>query len=259
MATTMKIPGIGPVPSKYVYIGGAVIAGIAAYSYYRASQAPADEPVVDGTEAATDGTELAYGDAYGTDYAPDGSGYGYGGGYAPPYYTPSNPDLARDPVTDNEWASESIEWLTDVGVDRQAASLAVSRYRLSDCLTAAQMDIVRQAVGRFGPPPQSRNLQMRSCPAGTTPPPPPASGTKPGAPGSIRVVRSTRNSITVNWPTVRGATGYTMWRNGARVSTVVYAGDHTFTGLKPNTSYTLAVSTLNGTSAKRSVKGKTKR
>jgi len=255
MASTIKLPGVGPVKSTYVYIGAAGIAGLVAYSYYRASRTEEPETL----EEFDEGSELAFGDAMTTDFAPDGSGFGFGW---PSPSSPStvDPDLDRDPITDNEWTSQALEYLTDVGVDRQAASLAISRFRLRDCLSAAQMDIVRQAVGRFGNPPQSPNLTMVQCPSPptTTPPSttPPKAGctgstSSPAAPKNLRVVSKTRTTVRLDWDPISCPKGYEVFMSGRKQVTVLYSGQWTRSGLKPNSVYKFQVFGI-GTNGKRS-------
>lgn len=243
MATTIKIPGVGPVKSTYVYVGGAAVAGFVAFSYYRASRTAADDTAV--VDETTD-TGLQFGDAMTTDFAPDGSGFGFGFP-TPTSPTQTDPDLVRDPVTNNEWAARALTHLIDVGVEPGTASLAISRYRLSDCLTAAQMDIVRQAVGALGPPPQSPNLTMHPCPAGPTTPPP-ATGTKPGRVSGIRSLSVGRSSIRFSWTPVPGATGYNVYSVGSsgkqKIATTA-TNSFTRSNLRPKTRYTFWVSAFN--------------
>lgn len=256
MASTIKIPGIGPVKSTYVYIGGAAIAGFVAFSYYRASQTSGETEEID----ATDETGMTFGDAMTTDFAPDGSGFGFGFP-TPTSPTSFDPDLDRDPTTDNEWVDRVIEFLDDVGVERNTASLAISRYRLKDCLSASQMDIVRQGVGRFGPPPQSPNLAMIQCPAGPTTPPPSTTTPILGATSSIKVGTVNRSQVRLDWTPVSGARGYTLYKNGARITSTVYSV-YTFSGLKSNTTYKFGVATLNAKDqqgSQRTISVKTKR
>lgn len=241
MASTIKLPGIGPVKTTYVYVGGALVAGFVAFSYYRASQAPATDGVIDETSS-----ELQFGDAMTTDFAPDGSGFGFGVP-TPTNPTSFDPNLDRDPVTDNEWVDRVVEYLDGVGVDKGTASLAVARYRLKDCLSPTQMDIVRQGVGRYGPPPQSPNLAMHSCPAGPTTPPP-ATGTKPGKPSGIRSLGVGRNSVRFGWNPVPGATGYNVFSVGSggkqKIGTTA-TNSFTRSGLRAKTRYTFWVSAFN--------------
>lgn len=249
MAKTVKIPGVGTVPTKYAVAGGlaiAVIAGVAwwRYSVNRAAvEEEAAGTVTDYTGAT--GDETVY-PAYSTDYAPDES-YD-GGAYPYPTYTTPSYGLTTttqtpDPITNSEWTQRSIEQLEAIGVDAQAGSLAVSRYLLKECVTATQADLVRQAVAALGPPPQG-TFSILVCPGA-----PPAQDTGTGntdsdaPPDQVHDVRATavgKTYITLDWPPAARAQGYTVYKNGARHVTVRYS-KYTAQGLKPNTSYSFDV------------------
>src|SRR5690606_14645771 len=85
MASTVKIPGVGTVPTKYAVAGGVVVVVIAGVAWVRFANSRAQEedlgPVVDDYTGVA---ETIY-PAYSTDYAPDGSYYG--GAYPYPTYT----------------------------------------------------------------------------------------------------------------------------------------------------------------------------
>ncbi|GAA2395260.1 glycoside hydrolase family 18 protein [Streptomyces glaucosporus] len=67
----------------------------------------------------------------------------------------------------------------------------------------------------------------------------------PAAPGGLTVGSATSSSVTLNWNTVAGATGYHVYRDGQRVQSV-QGTSATVTGLRPATSYEFAVSAVNG-------------
>lgn len=66
----------------------------------------------------------------------------------------------------------------------------------------------------------------------------------PGTPGSLAVGATTASSVTLNWKAVSGATGYTVYRDGAKAQTVSGASA-TVTGLAASTSYSFQVSATN--------------
>ncbi|TWV25571.1 chitinase [Streptomyces misionensis] len=74
---------------------------------------------------------------------------------------------------------------------------------------------------------------------GTTPPP-----TVPAAPTGLAVSAKTSSSATLNWSTSSGATGYNVYENGAKVSSVT-GTSATVTGLSPATSYSFQVTATN--------------
>lgn len=264
MAKTVKIPGIGTVPTKYAVAGGlavVVIAGVAWWRYAANRQAieeaaAAAPTVVDATGDL--GDETVY-PAYSTDYAPDQS---YDGG-AYPYPTFTTPSYGvtttvqtPEPTTNSEWTRRSIEHLEMVGVESGAASLAVSRYLLKECLTATQADIVRQAVAAVSTPPQGE-YSIIVCPSGspgdgTEQPSPgfPSGATLP-APSGLHVMRTFRTEIQIGWNPVKDAAGYAVFRSEPasasstwqRQTTSVYPSFQ-FKGLRPGTRYQFRIQTV---------------
>jgi chitinase len=75
--------------------------------------------------------------------------------------------------------------------------------------------------------------------------------TVPGTPGGLSVSGTTSSSVSLAWNTVAGATGYTVYRDGTKV-TAVSGASATVTGLAAATSYSFQVTASNaaGESAK---------
>ncbi|WP_461081119.1 chitinase [Streptomyces deserti] len=75
--------------------------------------------------------------------------------------------------------------------------------------------------------------------------------TVPAAPSGLRVSGTTPSSVSLAWDTVSGATGYTVYRDGTKV-TAVSGTSATVTGLAASTSYGFQVTATNaaGESAK---------
>ncbi|CAL9511871.1 Exochitinase 1 [Streptomyces sp. enrichment culture] len=67
----------------------------------------------------------------------------------------------------------------------------------------------------------------------------------PAAPGAPTVGTTTSSSVTLNWNAVAGATGYTVYRDGAKTLSV-QGTSATVTGLAAATSYEFRVSAVNG-------------
>ncbi|MGK5449352.1 chitinase [Streptomyces radiopugnans] len=67
----------------------------------------------------------------------------------------------------------------------------------------------------------------------------------PAAPGGLAVGTTTSSSVTLNWNAVAGATGYTVYRDGAKALSV-QGTSATVTGLAAATSYEFRVSAVNG-------------
>jgi chitinase len=68
--------------------------------------------------------------------------------------------------------------------------------------------------------------------------------TIPSAPGGLNVSGTTSSSVSLAWNTVPGATGYTVYRDGTKV-TAVSGTSATVTGLAASTSYSFQVTATN--------------
>ncbi|MFI7138216.1 chitinase [Streptomyces massasporeus] len=69
--------------------------------------------------------------------------------------------------------------------------------------------------------------------------------TIPSAPGGLNVSGTTSSSVSLAWNAVSGATGYTVYRDGTKV-TAVSGTSATVTGLAASTSYSFRVTATNG-------------
>ncbi len=136
----VDVPGLGPVKKQYVIIGGAAVAGIVAYAWWKAGTAP-DEPVEEYPADTGDISEPT--DGY-VNPAPGGSTV---------VGDPQDPDTLP-PTTNAQWTMRAVAALEAVGVDVGAASLALARYLGRQSLSPVQVDMVRQALALVGPVPQ---------------------------------------------------------------------------------------------------------
>jgi hypothetical protein len=216
MADTIKLPGVGPVQKKWVYVGGAAIAGIVGYAYWTSSR----NQEVDTADYTTDET----------DYAMDGG--------VDEYVNPGGTDTTEDedyitaPTTNAEWSQKAYTLLTDAGYDYIATSVALGRYFARLDLTVVQADMIRAAVGSLGPPP------VGTYPIDTTPTPATPKLTAPTGLSAHDIGSTTAGFI---WNAVTGARWYELSRSG-RSATYNTASTHvSMTGLKRNTSYTVKV------------------
>lgn len=71
-----------------------------------------------------------------------------------------------------------------------------------------------------------------------------STGQPPAAPTGLRAGAVTSSSVALSWSAVTGATGYAVYRDGARVQTVTGASA-TVTGLSPATAYSFQVAATN--------------
>jgi len=158
MAEDVKIPGIGPVKKKTVYIVGAVFIVAVGVYYYRSRNAAA---AVDTTATdTTDTTQIdpATGYAYGTvedqaalasqqQYNSVGSGAG----------TSDSAPLPATPTgfTSNaQWTQAAEEYLSEtVGLDSTQVQAALGKYITGGAASTAQATIIEQAIAAEGYPP----------------------------------------------------------------------------------------------------------
>lgn len=255
MAATMNVPGIGSVNKTYVYAGGALVVGVVGYAYYKRRQQDAQAAQdATATDAGTS-TDMTGQSDTGALYEPpvnyDPGSYDYSmggsvGGYSPPYYyspgSPSAPTIA----TDAAWFQAAVSWLEQNGADSQAASAALGNYMHDICVSSAQADLVRQAEGALGRPPQTSHNIAICAPStgggGTT------DTTTPSAPSGLHVTGTSSSSVSLAWNKTAHATHYRVYRSGVPNNIGDTTGT-TFTvhGLKRKTHYTFHVRAWNGT------------
>lgn len=262
MADTIKVPGLGPVKSTYVYAGGGIAVGIVVYAYWRAGRGGAEEVVEEGAEEVT-GTDLGVEALPEYDYALGAGGYDYGpGGTSFPSYTyptTGNNYTSNLPTTNAEWAQAAREQLAGEGAAADAASSAIGNYLARLCVSSAQADLIRRANAMIGSPPQG-TYAIIPCGSGTTPTTPkpttpapskPPSGSSLKAPTGARVLRTFRTEIQISWTGVQHAAGYAVYRSEPGSATSTWQRQTTtvfpsfqFKGLRPNTSYRFKIETI---------------
>lgn len=220
MASTIKIPGIGPVEKKWVWVGGAAIAGIVGYAYWTSARANESE-VADYT---TDPP---------VDYAMDSGVDDYvnpGGSQAP-----IEEDYLTAPQTNAEWGQKAISVLVDLGYDPIAAATAVGRYLMRTNLSSAQGDMIRAATGSLGPPPVG-TFPINTTP--TTEEPKLPTLTAPTGLSAHDIASKTTGFL---WNAVTGARWYELQRSGRSATYNTASTHYSMTDLKPNTRYSVKV------------------
>jgi hypothetical protein len=211
----VKLPGIGTVDKKYVYIGGALVVGIVGYAYWNNARSS-------GAEMSDYTTE--------PDYAMDSGVDGYvnpGGSQAP-----VEQDFLAKPSNNAEWGQKAISVLIDTGFDPIEASTAVGRYLMRADLSVKQADMIRAAHGQLGPPPTG-SYPINST---STPNTPTTELPKLTAPAGLSAHDIGSTTAGFLWNAVTGARWYTLHlSNGKTYNT---ASTHvSVTGLRRNTSY----------------------
>lgn len=241
MAETVELPAIGRVDRRWLWAGGAAVAAILVYAYWRNAQTGDDELVIDpSTGAAGEGGAAPAPNAGGSvDASPGGSG---------------------TPTTNTEWTQAAITALVEVGYEPGHVATVLGKYLGKQPLTADEQDLVRTVWAIMGKPPEG------SFPLNPTPEPDPTpdpTPKPPPAPPGLRVASTAKNVVVLEWNPAAGATRYELQRTSPTVGSMVATDgtEFTFWGLKPNTSYRFQVRSQNaqGRSAWRSVSAKTKR
>lgn len=250
---TMNIPGIGSVDKKYVYIGGAVAVGVVGYAYYAHRKTTADmSTATDGTDTtAVDPSAADQAATYEAPYYDATADYSYPGGsnvYIPPFGSGGTPVTGQAPTNNSEWNQAAEQCLQDRGTDGAAAGSALGRYLAGLCLSDAQADMIRNATGCVGLPPQG-TFRITIC---TTPPTDGGGSTTPGTkPAKVTGLHSTaktKSSVTLAWSPAANATHYRAYRSGVSTNigdsgkaTSIKVG-----GLRSNTTYSFHVRAWNG-------------
>lgn len=262
---TVKIAG-RPVKKIYVVAGVTITAAILAWAYYRrATGSAADTPAAADPEAATDPYALG-GDATG---GTSGGGSGGGGSSDTPwpygYDANGNPLPAPVPggttdpggttTSNSDWLTAGLALLEEGGMTAEVASAALTGVLGGLGVTSDQEATFLRVVGALGNPPQGypRPIKLVSPPSDPAPTPAPAApaapptqtaGKKaPAKPSGLKVSAKTTTTVTLDWTPVSGATGYVVYRNGARIVSVAYSTAK-LSNMKANTSYTFAVQTI---------------
>lgn len=210
----VKLPGLGKVSKKTLYIGGAVAAVVVGYLYIRHGRSSSSSGTGTSGTADTTGTDTSSQDIdpqtgypYGSpedqaalsaqqdsglntnslDNIDPSTGYPYGsaqdlqglglGGGGTSTTTPTAP------VTNADWEQAAVADMEGAGVSAatlSAAEAGLPRYLARLTLTSAQATAVQEAVALAGPPPVGGPYSIRTAPA---PAPKPAQVTVPSVTG----------------------------------------------------------------------------
>lgn len=245
MAKEIKVPGIGPVKSTWVWAGTAVIAAILGYAYYRHKQnAAAGTTTADTTQATTDPATgypsgspedtAALAAQAGGGYGSAGGGYyGSGSGYSGQqmYYDPADglydltsPYTGTATVTGTTGTSGATAntgpgTFTDNAYWVQYAITSVQGYSAADIqgalsaylsglgLTTTQMSIYQAAIAVAGPPPQPPSQPAHLATQSATGSPGASGGAITVAPSGLHVTHVYTNSAQVAWSALHPPAG----------------------------------------------------
>lgn len=232
---TVTLPGIGAVDQKYVYAGGAVVAGIVGYAWWRRSQEP---------------PPASWADVDPADLIPSTEHVSPGGGSNLP---PSTGDGRPLITTNDQWAAAATDRLSSIGYTPQFVAEALGAFLARQDLSALQAAAVLAAKAQLGEPPVGGPWPVKvKGPSGGDG----GEHTPLGAVTNLRATGSTRNTITLAWNAVPGATNYVVrvggqggqpknWPAGWDSTT---GTTYTVSGLPyPGTAYWISVNAERGT------------
>lgn len=138
MADSIKLPVIGPVNEKWVYVGGALVVGIVGYAWWTRGGKSAPSP-------AEDADFLAEDIAQGREPPPTVVG------------SESFDTSGASAIIDNnaEWYTAAVDYLSVTGgYDFTFTTLALGKFLARRTLTEQEANLVQAAKGAVGEPPQ---------------------------------------------------------------------------------------------------------
>lgn len=243
MADSISIAG-KPIPKNALFIGGAVAAGILGYAYWKRTSGGGGTGTSPTDTSATDsGIDPSTGQPYADEF---GAGMNYTGlGTYDPATGAILASYGSQTVTavstNAQWAQAAQAYLVSQSYDAQAVSAAIGKVLAGLPVTNEEATIWAAAVGYEGQPPNYVPPLVHvpaSGQTGTT------SSNKPGWAYNLKATHVTRNSIHVTWSGVANVQGYKVALNG-QTQEAVFWQNYTFNNLKPNTTYTIAVTPFN--------------
>jgi hypothetical protein len=164
MSGTVKVPGLGTMPKKYVVVAGGGVAAVVAVGFYRKrnSASAATTPVapVDDGSGAFDSTPVGPGGSNGLT--------NQFGDPVPPQIVQQTPGIE----TNQDWITAGSA--QDLGgVDSSTISHALAKVLGNIAVTQSEAEIYHEVVGIIGPPPQGAPA-IRLTTGTANPPPAPA-------------------------------------------------------------------------------------
>lgn len=261
--TAVKIPGLGPVKKPYLIAGVGITAGILIYAYWRRAHSAPPATTGSGDTSST-GSSGAIDPSTGLPYgqASDGTGYGYPGyggygGGSP--YSQYGYDIYGNPLpastglpnnnaagaysNNHDWYVAALADLETAGYTESVAGQAITKVLGGLSVTSEQRAIFLRAVGLLGQPPQGYPTPIKVV---DTPGHPGGggSGSVPAAPHNVHAVSVGRDHVTVGWDAVSGATRYTLYRDGHKVTDTT-STTATSSGLQHGHRYLFTVNAWN--------------
>lgn len=178
----VDLPVIGEVESRWLWIGGAAVAGIVGYAWWARSR----------------------GGPIGADVTVDpATGAGEEGGGRPLSPPPGGTvDLTEGTISTNEqWANRAVERLSEVGYEPGFVATAVGKYLARQPLNPDEVDVVRTAWALIGRPPQSAPPITETPEPEPDPEPEPEPDPEPSGGGGVKKAptkkKATKKYVTV--------------------------------------------------------------
>lgn len=201
MAETLTVPGVGPIKRQYVIAGGAVVAGIVGYAWWRrgmADAAPEAEAVAVDPDLIPE-TER-------TPVVGDSGGD----------YDVTDPERIN---TNAEWTRAATDFLVTAGWESKLITGALGKYLAMQGLTEQEKEIVLAARGVAGDPPVGGPYPMKDALPST---PPGAGSTAPGPVTNLRVNRNVkRNDVVFNFDGKDATSIHVVSKNGRTKGEIV--------------------------------------
>lgn len=223
----VQIPKLGGVSKKTLVIVGGAAAAFVGWRYYQARGTAAAD-----TGAATDPGYEDPGSIPSVDGAyKDDNSYGIGGGSGGAS-SGSVDDYGFHGTTNAQWTQYASTQLVASDVWSYTNILtALGKYLNSKPLSTTEQQIVQAAIAVAGYPPVG---SFPIIPATSS------SSVSLPAPAGLKASNVTKNSLTLSWSSVAGASEYIV-RNGSTTVGSPSGTSQSVTGLTPATSYTFTV------------------
>lgn len=270
MATNPPGGKVAGLSKRNATIGILAAVGVGGYLLYRHEKNTA---VAAATPATAATSAYGYGSGYGSYGYGGGYGYGESGGIYPgasgaaygegyygysPYGYGGVGTVSSEPAatTNAQWAQEAISALEQSGVTAATAVGAVGEYLAGGTLSASQQQLISEAEGLIGPPPNPPAASVApstgqsgssSSGTGSSTGTTASSKTAAGPISNLQTRSQTATSVTIGWNPATGATQGYSWKLTGPVnkSGSTKSTSTTISGLKAGT-YNFGIQGLPG-------------
>lgn len=219
-AADTKVPGIGKIPKKWLWVGLGSAAVFVGWRYWQARGAGSTTPAV----TADLGAPLEASGVVGSGGGPGNTQY------AGTVTDNTSPGTIR---TNAEWTAAAVDKLTNTGGWAASAVYAsLGDFLGRRPLTDGEQQIVRAAIAAVGQPPEGGPYEVISAPGAVT----------LAQVTGVHTTAVTRTSVDVAWTAVPGVQFYYVYVSG-RGGDPIGSRDNKASvgGLKPATRYSISV------------------